>query len=262
MNGQRIGAIIFRHALIYWRNVSRLFDIVFWPVLEIVLWGFIASYLASGGKIPSVIALFLGALMLWEIMYRSNLGVTVSFLEDIWTRNQLNLFASPLTPIEYIVGTITSSFIRVLLTSVILVVFAAIAYGFNILHFGLPLLGFYINLVLFGWSIGIFTIAVITRFGQSAEIFGWAVAFMIQPFAAVWYPVAILPHAFQAIANAMPAAHVFEGMRKVIATGSFDHQQFWIAVVLNALYLVITIWFYLNIFAEAKRSGRLVRAWQ
>lgn len=262
MSWRRISALIIRHTYTYRRNIARLFDVVGWPVMEIVLWGFISLYLTKESGIPSVLTLFLGALILWEILVRSNLGITVSFLEDIWTKNQLNYFASPLSPGEYVLATMLSSLIRTLMAFAVIAVFAVVFYGFNVLSLGLPLAGFFLNLIIFGWSFGLLTISMITWFGQSAEIFAWAMAFAVQPFAAVFYPVSILPIAFQYVANALPPAHVFEGMRQVISTGTFSAGEFWAALLLNGLYLGLTVWLYLSIFKKAKKTGRLVRIWQ
>lgn len=263
MSWQRIKALLLRYGYIYRRSPTRMMDIVFWPILELMLWGFVSLYLSqTTGTAAQFIALLVGALILWEVFVRSSIGVTTSFLEDMWTRNFLNLFASPLRLSEFLVAVLLSSLLRVLIAVTLLAVLAAVFYHFNVLTLGLPLAAFYLNLMVAGWSLGVVTIAIILRFGQSAEILAWALAFLLQPFAAVFYPVAILPAALRLIAHAVPLSHVFEGMRAVILQHQFVISELVWATLLNIGYLVVALWFFRRVFRSAKRTGLLVRSWQ
>lgn len=263
MSWQRIKALLLRYAYVYRRSPTRIMDIVFWPILELMLWGFFSLYLAqTAGTVARFISLLVGALILWEVFVRSSIGVTTSFLEDMWTRNFLNLFASPLRLSEFLIAVLLSSLLRVFLAVTLLSGIAAAFYHFNILQLGLPLAAFYVNLMITGWSLGIITIAIILRFGQSAEILAWALAFLLQPFAAVFYPVAILPHALQLIAHAIPLSHVFEGMRGVIVQHHFAVGELAWATFLNIGYLFLALWVFYRVYHMARRTGLLVRSWQ
>lgn len=263
MNWGRIGALVARHILLYRRNLSRLFEIFFWPLADLVLWGFISLYLTrDSGQVPLFVSFFLGAIIFWGLLSRSTITTSVSFLEDIWTRNLLNLFASPLKPQEFLVAIISTSFLQAVIGFVFLFILAFLLYSFNIFSLGIALVFCFANLLVMGWSIGIVNVSLILRFGQTAEILAWAVIFVFQPFSAVFYPVSVLPSFFQAIARFVPASHVFEGMRAVISTGVFPTTEFLWATGLNIIYATIAIMIFTLVFRQAKRQGRLTRMWQ
>lgn len=263
MNWQRISGLLLRYFYLYKRNLARLMDLFFWPMMDLVVWGFVSVYLLqSGSDVPEFVAFFLGALILWDMLFRANLGVTVSFLEDVWTKNLLNLFVSPLKTIEFLTGLVLSSFLRVLVGGLFMVTVAFAFYHFNFLTVGLPLIAFFLNVLLFGWSLGIVSTAIIIRFGQSAEILAWAFAILFQPFSAVFYPLSVLPSFLQSVARFVPSSHVFEGMREVIATGTFSVREFLWALGLNAVYGIIAVTLFFIVFRQAKVKGRLTRTWQ
>ncbi len=263
MNWQRITALLYRYLLIYRRSIARVADIFIWPVSELVMWGFISAYLLRAGtNVPIFVGYFLGALILWDVFFRSQVGVTTNFLEDVWTKNFLNLFASPLRVSEYLTAMLLFSFFRIVIGIGLMSLLAWWWYGFQFFTIGLPLVLFFANLFIMGWSVGIFTVALIIRLGQNAEILAWTLAVFFQPLAAVYYPLAVLPSAAQVLAHLVPASYVFEGMRQLVLDGTFDGSKMLWAVVLNAAYLTISILFFLFIFRNAKKSGRLVRTWQ
>lgn len=263
MNWNRVTALLLRYFAIYKRSLTRLMDVAFWPFLELLLWGFIANYVGqTSGRNFGIVGMLLGAVLLWEVFLRTSLGTNTAFLEDMWTRNFLNLFASPLRVREFLTAILLSSFLRVLVTSAILAVFASFIYHFDILTLGFPLAAFYANLVITGWSLGIFTIAIILRFGQSTEILAWAFSFLLQPFAAVFYPVSVLPRWLQYVAHAIPLSHVFEGMRSVLLHHTVPYRELMWAFLLNIVFLIVSIIVFTFVFRVAKKRGFLVRVWQ
>jgi ABC-2 type transport system permease protein len=262
MSWQRISALVMRHNYLYRRNLARLLDILFWPVVELVVWGFVTVYLMQSGDTPRFVEFFLGALIFWEVIYRSSLGVSVGFLEDLWHRNFLNLFASPLRLSEFISALILSSGIRIMIGLFVMVVTAGALYSFNLFTLGFPLIAFFLNLLVFGWILGIVSMAIILRFGQGAEIIAWAFVFLFQPLSAVFYPVAVLPQFLQVMAHGVPASHVFEGMRALISGNGFSWSEFFWAAGLNALYLAAALSLFAWVFSQAKIKGRLTKMWQ
>lgn len=263
MNWVRISGLMLRYFYLYKRTISRMFDIFFWPVMDLVLWGFVSLYLIrSGDDVPLFVAFFLGALIFWDAIFRSSVGVAASFLEDVWTQNFLNLFASPLKRSEFIAATVLSSFLRVVISILFMILLAGVFYHFNLFTLGPWLLLFFANLLIMGWSLGIVAVSVILRFGQGAEIMAWAFAFLFQPISAVFYPVAVLPVVLQKVAFFVPASHVFEGMRELISSGRFSWQEFFLALGLNALYIAGAITLFMFVYREAKKKGRLARMWQ
>jgi ABC-2 type transport system permease protein len=260
MKLHRIVAIFVRQMYLYKRSLPRLMEIFYWPLLDLVLWGFISLYLARyQGSLPNFVAFFLGALILWDILFRSQLGISVSFLEDVWARNFLNLFVSPLKPGEYLVSLMLVSAVKIVLAGGIMSLLAWALYSFNVFVVGMSLIPFVINLVALGWAIGIFTTSLILRFGQQTEILAWGIAILFQPVSAVFYPVAVLPPVLRFLARYVPSSYVFEGMREVIASGRLPVEKLLWATGLNAIYLVLVTVFFYWIFRAVKKKGLLAR---
>lgn len=259
-SANRVLAVLLRHLYLYPTSWSRLMEIFYWPVLDLLIWGFLTVYLSrQPGAVGDWTAFFLGAMILWDILFRSQQAVCISFLEEIWSRNLLNLFASPLSPGEFIAATMVLSFFKFVLAAIVTVVLAWGLFDFNLFTLGLWLIPLVANLIAMGWAIGIVTTAVILRFGEKAEVLAWGLALAVQPFACVFYPVSALPQALRPVAYSLPCAYVFEGMRDVLATGSTDGWTFSLPFALNAVYLGAACLFFRKMFAQAQEGGRLTK---
>ncbi|MBI5493007.1 MAG: ABC transporter permease [Deltaproteobacteria bacterium] len=258
MKLSRIFAYTERHLYLYKRSLPRLMEVFYWPVLDLVVWGFVSIYLTRGTP-RDFITLFIGALILWDILFRSQQGISVSFLEDVWSRNLLNIFVSPLSPAEYIASLLFLSVIKLLLTSTVMVTLAYVLYSFDIFLLGFPLIPLVLNLIVMGWSIGIITTALIMRFGQEAEVLAWGIALLFQPVSAVFYPVSVLPGFLKQVAFFIPSAHVFEGMRQVISKGAFPVEDLVWAAGLNIAYMTASLLFYGWNFKVVKKKGLLAK---
>jgi ABC-2 type transport system permease protein len=249
-----------RHLYLYKRSLPRLMEIFYWPFLDLLLWGFISLYLVRFREgMPNFVAFLLGALILWDILFRSQQGISVSFLEDVWARNLLNLFASPLKPMEYISGLVLVSFFKITIAGAVLSLLAWLLYSFNIFVIGISLVPFILSLVVLGLAIGIFTTALILRFGQQAEVLAWGVALIFQPVSAVFYPVSVLPPFLQAVARYVPASYVFEGMRTVVTTGKFPLTELLWSFGLDALYLLAALFIFRRVLRVVRKLGLLAR---
>jgi len=225
-----------RQAYLYKRTLYRWLEIFYWPALDIMLWGFITLYLSRNPSgIPKTAGFLLGALILWDIMFRSQQSVAIGFLEDVWSRNVLNVWASPIRPVEYLAGTILVGVIRVAIGAGIAIGLAAAFYHFDVFTLGLPLIPFVFALAAMGWAIGVVTTSIILRLGQGAEELAWALAFLFQPVSAVFYPVSVLPAGLRWIARAVPASWVFEGMRSVLTRGGLPARDLAWALGLDLL---------------------------
>ncbi len=260
MKLHRVTAVLVRHLYLYRRSLPRIMEIFYWPFLDLVIWGFITLYLARyQSQVPGFVTFFLGALILWDMLFRSQQGITIAFLEELWARNLMNLFASPLKPSEFLTATMAMSIMKVTVVSIVMVGSALLFYSYNILIVGIWLMPFVLNLVITGWIIGVLTTSLIMRFGQEAEVLAWSMVFLFQPISCVFYPLEVLPTWLQMIAWANPAAHIFEGMRTVLSGGASPLGNLAWAVCLNGAFLVVVVaWFYRTI-AYCKEHGLLVR---
>lgn len=263
-NWHRVWGLTSRHLYLYRHSPVRIAEMIYWPFLDLVLWGFVSVYLKNAGSLAGaagtqVIAFFVGALILWDLLFRAQQGVSLAYLEEVWSRNLMNLFVSPLTVAEFLTSTMLISFSKLCFSAVVLIGMAFVFYGFNIFIMGALVFPFIAALLVFGWSLGITTTALVLRFGQGAESLAWVVAFAIQPIACVFYPLATLPPWLQTIALATPAAHVFEAMREVIAhqTVAWGHLAW--AFGLDAVYATAAIAFFYRTFALVKERGLLAK---
>jgi len=256
----RIIALFIRHIYLYRRSLPRLMEVFYWPLLDLLVWGFITVYLSQFRQsLPGFITFLIGALILWDILFRSHQGISVSFLEDVWSKNLLNLFASSLSPVEYILSLMLVSVAKLIIVTAVMAALAWVFYSFNIFVIGISLVPFVFNLIVMGWAIGIITTGLILRLGQEAEVLAWALGFLFMPVSAVFYPVSVLPPALQSIAHYIPASYVFEGMRSVIAAGGFPLKELLWSSGLNAIYIILAFLFFNLNFKYVKRKGLLVR---
>jgi ABC-2 type transport system permease protein len=260
MNTRRISALVLRYTFLYTRSVPRVLEMFFWPVMDLLVWGFLSVYLMQfQNRVPGAVTFLLGSMIFWDILYRAQQAVTISFLEDIWARNLLNLFVSPIRVGEFITATYVVGFVKILITVAVLTTLAWVFYSWNLFQMGFSLVPLFINLLLMGWAVGMVTTALIMRWGQSAEALAWGIPFLIQPAAAVFYPLNVLPGWLQPIAVCIPATHVFEGMRQVLnKEGLSAHHLGW-AFGLNILYLIGGALFFRYMFGVARKKGLLAK---
>jgi ABC-2 type transport system permease protein len=261
MHFQVLAGLVLRHVLLYSRNAIRLIELVFWPAVDLLVWGFLTLFLKENttGSFPHFITFLIGAMIFWDVLFRAQQGLAISFLEDVWTRNLLNVFVAPVRPVDYVVATALVGMLRVGVTLVVLTILAWVAYAFRLWEFHLMLLPFFANLLLFGWSLGIVSVSLILRWGQAAESLGWAVPFLVQPVSAVFYPVSVLPGWLQPVALALPSTHVFEGMRAVLAGQSSVWGEMAAATGLNVICLALAAWLFAVTLRGARKRGLLVK---
>ena len=228
--------------------------------MDLLVWGFVTVYMlkVSNGT-PTLITFLISAIILWNILFRAQQVVSVMFLDDVWSRNLLNIFVAPIRSREYIGAAFIMGFLQSMIVLLLLGVFAAVFYKFNLLSMGLTLGALFANLLLMGWAMGLLVIGLILRFGPPAEALAWALVGIVQPISAVFYPVSILPHWLQAIAWCTPSAHCFEGMRQIISTGRVDPMHIGYAFALNLVLLTVAGFAFSNFLEGARSKGFLAK---
>lgn len=256
---RRIGALVRRHWYLLRGSGPRVLEIAFWPIIQVLAWGFTAQFFqASSGTLVQAAGVLLGGVILWDVVVRSQFGMSLSFLEEMWSRNLGHLFVAPLRPLEWIGGLIVMSAIRTTLGVAPAALLAYLAYHFSVFDLGLSLIPFIACLMILGWSVGIAMCAVVLRYGLGAEMLVWTSVFALAPLSCVYYPVSVLPAWLQPVALALPSTHVFEGMRRVLHEGVFDWAQFAAALALDAVFVLIASWIFLACFRHARQHGRLL----
>jgi len=254
-------ALVKRYSFLYLRNPIRGFELVFWPAMELLLWGFLSMYIQkeTSGDFSTFIRFLIGATIFWDVLFRAQMGVSISFLEDMWTRNLLNVFVAPIRIREYLTAMFCMGVLRVAIVVLVMSLIAWLLYAFNLYAFSWNLLPFFAMLMVFGFTLGILSVALILRWGQAAESLAWAIPFMIQPFSAVFYSVDTLPAVMQKVAWCFPSTYIFEGMREIVRTGTMNWNAIWISAALNVLYLALAAAIFIWMFAKARKLGLLTK---
>jgi ABC-2 type transport system permease protein len=259
-SARRIRALIRRHAYLLLKSWPRLVSMAYYPTVTMVLWAFLTVYLKpTTSFLHDAPGFFIGAVLLWDVLFRGQLGVSLTFIEELYSRNLGNLFVSPLRLSEYIAGQLTMSVLRTLIGVGGACFFAWLLFRYSIFSLGLPLLAFFWLLLAFGWSIGLVVSAMILRWGLGAEELAWAAIFLVAPVSGVYYPIAVLPGWLQPVAWVLPSAHVFEGMRAVLLEGRFPWGHLWAAVSLDLVYLGIGVATFRFAIKYARVHGRLLQ---
>jgi len=256
---RRVGAIMLRHFFLWRGSWTRLFDLVYWPVLQVMIWGFMTEFLAGKSSwVAQAGGVFIGAVLLWDVLVRGQFGMTLSMLEEMWSRNLANLFVSPLRPWEFAVALMSLSILRSLIGVVPAALLAIPLFGYSVFGLGLPLLAFWSLLLVFGWAIGLALCGLLLRFGLAAESYAWASVFLLAPFSGVYYPVATLPGWLQPLAWCLPTTHVFEGMRAAMIDGTFRWELMLGALALDLACIAAGFAIFLGAVASARRRGSLL----
>jgi ABC-2 type transport system permease protein len=256
---QRIGAMILRYWYLLLSSWPRLLELMYWPVLQVITWGFLQSYIAqNAGFFARAGGTLIGAVILWDILFRGQLGFSVSFLEEMWARNLGNLMMSPLKPIEFLLALMVMSLIRLALGVIPMTALAWYFFHFNFYGLGLPAIAFFCNLIFTSWAVGIFVSGLVLRNGLGAESIVWTLMFALLPLACVYYPVKVLPLWLQHVAWCVPPTYVFEGLRALLTDHVFRADLMLWALAINAVLLVASFASFIALLNSARRHGSLL----
>jgi ABC-2 type transport system permease protein len=257
----RVYAVVLRHVYVLRSSWPRMVEMAYWPTMQMIIWGFVSEFFYTQSSwVAAAFGVLLAGVLLWDVLFRGQLGFALSFLEEMWSRNLANLYVSPLRPLEHVAALMVMSVTRTIVGVLPAALLAILLYKFSIFDLGLPLLAFYINLMVMAWSIGMLSTALLMRYGLGAENLVWFVIFLLAPVSAIYYPVAALPEWLQPVAWGVPATYVFEGMRGVLFEGRLAPGLLWGACLLNLLYLAAGLAIFLAAFRHARRHGLLLQA--
>ena len=257
---QRIWAMVLRYTYLLRSSWPRILDLIYWPAVQMLMWGFLQVYIGqNSGFFARAGGTFIGAVLLWDILFRGQLGFSVSFLEEMWSRNLANIMMSPLKPIEFVIALMIMSVVRLAIGMVPVSLLAIVFFGFNLYSLGFALVAFFLNLILTSWAVGIFVSGLVLRNGLGAENMAWTIMFIFLPLTCVYYPVSTLPEWLQGFAWMLPPTYVFEGMRALIIDQVFHANLMIAAFLLNtALFAAATVAF-LALLKSARRHGSLLQ---
>lgn len=260
MNVRRVLAVALRQVYLIQGSMSRVLPLFIWVAVEIVLWGYITKYLNSITAAGlNFVTTLLGAVLLWNFLSRVMQGVTMAFFEDVWSRNFLNFFATPLSMSEYVGGLVLTGLATSAVGLVVMLVLASLVFGLSMLTYGVAVFPFLLILLLFGIALGVFGCAVVLRLGPASEWFVWPIPGLLSPFVGVFYPLSTLPGWMQAIGRALPPSYVFEGMRAIATHQPVSPGSLAWGGGLAVVYVLLAGGFYSAVYHYAVRTGLIAR---
>lgn len=255
MNFNRIYAVVLRHLYYLKHSWEQISDSFYWPAIDLIVWGLTSKYFQTTGQVSNIMLIVLTGLIFWQVVWRSQYEITVSFLAEIWSKNVVVLFASPLTINEWIVAVIILGIIKMVATLFFIMILTWILYSVNLFTFGFTLLPFFGLLLFSGWWVGLLVVGIIMRIGNQAQTLAWAGVALLAPFSAVYYPLSSLPLWAQKMAGLVPTSYLFEGMRVVIATGIIPWTNLIYSFFISTVYLVMAVYYIKWSFNKACQDG-------
>lgn len=260
MRLQPVLALALRQFYLMRGSPTRVLPIFAWVAVDIVLWGFITRWLnTTAGPHMNFVPALLGAVLLWDFFARVMQGVTTAFFEDLWSRNFLNIFASPLSISEYLAGLVLTAVATSLISLLLMLLLASLLFGLSYLVYGLLLVPFLMALFLFGIALGILATSMVLRFGPASEWLVWPLPALLSPFAGVFYPLSTLPAWMQAVSRVLPPSYVFEGMRQVLAGHGAPLFSLAVAILLAVAQILLAGLCFAAVHRYTVRSGLLAR---
>ena len=259
MNINRIFGLFLRHFFLIKGSLPRILDLIYWPTIQIILWGFISKFFSTySDYYNNTVGVILTCAILYDFLFRSSISFNMLFLEEIWSRNFTNLFIAPLKISEIITSLVATALIRTLIGLVPAILITSPLFGISILELGMPLFFLFLSLYIFGITLGLFVSSGLLRYGPAFENIAWSSLFLLAPLGCIYYPIEILPEIFQNIARGLPLVYIFEEARSILVTNEVNYDNIKNAFMLNSLYLFLGIFLFYYSFAQARKKGSLI----
>jgi ABC-2 type transport system permease protein len=259
MSFNRIYGLFLRHFFLITQSFPRIIDLVYWPVIQITLWGFISNFFTNHSTYYNgAVGVILSCAILYDFLFRTSIGFNILFLEEIWSRNFTNLFIAPMRISEIITSLVFTALIRALIGLVPAILLTSPLFGISLLNLGIPLFFLFLSLYIFGITLGLLVSAGLLRFGPSFENISWSTLFLLAPFGCVYYPLETLPGIFQTVALGLPLVYIFEETRNILINQTFDYENLAKAFYLNIFYLILAISVFYYSFSQARKKGSLI----
>ena len=259
MNFNKMYGLFLRHFYLIKSSLPRIMDLIYWPTIQIILWGFISKFFSIHSDYYSnTLGVILTCAILYDILFRSSISFNMLFLEEIWSRNFTNLFIAPLKLKEIIVSLIFTALIRTLIGLVPAIMLTSPLFGVSILKLGLPLLFLFLSLYLFGITLGLFVSSGLIRFGPSFENIAWASLFFLAPLGCIYYPIEVLPYSLQILAKGLPLVHIFEEMRNILINGNVNYLDIIKSISISIVYFILGVIIFYSSYLGAKQRGTLI----
>ncbi len=259
MSLNRIIGLFLRHFFLIKSSLPRILDLIYWPTIQIILWGFISKFFtAYSDYYTNTVGVILTCAILYDFLFRSSISFNMLFLEEIWSRNFTNLFIAPMRISEIITALVVTALIRTLIGLVPAILITSPLFGISILNLGIPLFFLFLSLYIFGITLGLFVSSGLLRYGPAFENIAWSSLFLLAPLGCIYYPIEILPDFFQNVARGLPLVYIFEEARSILVNQVVNYSNIKNAFLLNAIYLFVGISLFYYSFSQARKKGSLI----
>ena len=259
MSFNRMYGLFLRHFFLIRGSFPRILDLIYWPSIQIILWGFISKFFTTySDYYNNTVGIILTCAILYDFLFRSSISFNMLFLEEIWSRNFTNLFIAPMKISEIIISLVFTALIRTLIGLVPAILLTSPLFGISILNLGVPLFFLFLSLYIFGITLGLFVSSGLIRFGPSFENIAWSSLFLLAPLGCIYYPIEILPEFFQILAKGLPLVYIFDETRNILVNNFVNFENILYAFYLNAIYLLIGISLFYFSFSMARKKGSLI----
>jgi ABC-2 type transport system permease protein len=256
MNFQRVIGVFLRYFYVMRKGLMHLSDLFYWPFVDILIWGLTSIWIQSQeGQVRDLPLVLMTALIFWQVSWRGSVDISISLLQELWHRNLVNFFSTPLKFSEWLAGILLMSLCKLLLSVAFGALVVYVLYTLNVFAIGWAFLPFAVSLLIFGWTIGFLASSTIVYWGHSVEMLAWMIGGLFAPFSAVFYPVSVLPPWAQIISWCLPTTYIFEGMRSILKTGIFPLTDFIISILLNIVFLSGAILLFRAMFEKSRQKG-------
>jgi len=257
----RIRAVARRHAYVLMRSPHRLFDVTLWPLVDLLLFGALAEFIGDGDASSGEQAAgyLLAGIILWHVIYQSQIAVSTGFLEETWSRNLLNLMVTPVREVEYVAGVAFFGMLKLAIGVGLMLLGALLFFGFDATTLGFGLVPIAAVLLAVGWAISLFVIGLVLRFGSGAEALAWGMMFVLLPLSGVFYPVDALPTIVQPIAWVLPTTHAFSALRELVDGQGLNWADLGLALIGTIVLTLLAGWYLVAMLRRFRRRGYVTR---
>jgi ABC-2 type transport system permease protein len=251
----RMWGIFLRYFYSFAHSMDRMSDTFYWPLVDLVIWGITSSFYLKGEGGGAMILALLGGVLLWIFPWRSQYEISVNLLEDLWNRNLVNMFATPIKFGEWLATLLLMGIGKAIISFAFAGGMAYLLYYANIFTLGPVLLPWAALLVLFGWVFGLLVTSIIMRYGTKIQNLAWTSIYLLVPFVAIYYPVSALPTWAQIVSKWVPASYVFEAMRATVAGHPPELSDLFWPTMLCLVYLVMSLAMIKSSFKHILKRG-------
>ena len=255
MNIQRMSALALRHLYPLRRDFDLLSDMIYWPIIDIILWGITSQWISESSGTTTILASILLGLVIWNVMWRSQAEVSRNLMDEIWNNNLINIFSTPLTLREWVTTVMFLSVSKTLITLAVLIPAILFMYTVNVFVLGWWVLLFFAAAIMTGWWLGFISAGIVLRWGQKVQTVIWTLPGILLPFSAVFFPVDKMPEALQPFTLIVPTSYILEAMRAVIEGTPVNIPSLVLSFALNTFYVLLSIWYFKKSFEYSRTLG-------